>query len=41
METDIRDPSGDNVQDMEENNIYKYRSDPTYTWRRNSPSALS
>jgi hypothetical protein len=27
-ETDIEDPSGVNVQDMEENNISKYRSDP-------------
>jgi hypothetical protein len=26
--TDIDDPSGDNVQDMEENNIFKYCSDP-------------
>jgi len=27
--TDIEDPSGDNVHDMEENNISKYRFDPT------------
>ena len=27
--TDIKDPSGENVQDMEENNISKYRFDPT------------
>ena len=27
--TDIKDPFGENVQDMEENNIFKYRSDPT------------
>jgi len=28
-ETDVEDPSSENVQDMEENNISKYRSDPT------------
>ena len=27
-EIDIEDPSSANVQDMEKNNIYKYRSDP-------------
>jgi hypothetical protein len=27
--TDIEDPSDDNVHDMEENNISKYRFDPT------------
>jgi hypothetical protein len=27
--TAIEDPSGDNVHDMEENNISKYRFDPT------------
>jgi hypothetical protein len=26
---DIDDPSSDNVQDMEENNIFKYCFDPT------------
>jgi hypothetical protein len=27
--TDIEDLSGENIQDMEENNISKYRSNPT------------
>ena len=27
--TDIENPSGDNVHDMDENNLSKYRSDPT------------
>jgi hypothetical protein len=29
MRTDIENPSSDNVNDMEENNISKYPSDPT------------
>jgi phosphoenolpyruvate carboxylase len=29
MGTDIEDPSGENVHDMKENNIFEYRSDPT------------
>jgi hypothetical protein len=29
METDIENPSGENVHDMDENNIFKYHSDPT------------
>jgi hypothetical protein len=28
-ETNIEDPTSENVQDMEENNIFKYHSDPT------------
>jgi hypothetical protein len=28
-ETNVEDLSGENVQDMEEDNISKYRSDPT------------
>jgi len=27
--TNIETPSGDNVHDMDENNIFEYRSDPT------------
>ena len=27
--TNIDDPYGDNIQDMEENNMFKYCSDPT------------
>ena len=33
METDIENPSGENVHDMDENNISKYRSDPTVEGR--------
>jgi hypothetical protein len=29
IETDIKDPSSDNVQDRNDNNISKYHSDPT------------
>jgi len=29
IETNVEDLSGENVQDMEEDNISKYRSDPT------------
>jgi len=28
-ETHIENPSGDNIHDMDENNISEYRSDPT------------
>jgi hypothetical protein len=29
MGTNIENPSGENVHDMDENNIFEYRSDPT------------
>jgi hypothetical protein len=32
-ETHIENPSGENVHDMDENNISKYRSDPTVEGR--------